>query len=119
MEDIYSNPLVLKVLGGTSLSTENLCATCRNAQMTVGTYSGRRTVRCDANYSHPVELREPMANCNRYSDARRPTIDQMQQIAWELMTNKGGSRIGFRSPEERRRDEYGNNVPPANPGFGR
>jgi hypothetical protein len=105
MEDIFSNSLVLKVLGGTVSSMENMCATCRNASIRVGAYSGRKTVSCLADYYHPIELREPVAQCNRYIDSRRPTIEQMKEIAWELMTNKGGTKIGFRSPEERRQDD--------------
>jgi hypothetical protein len=105
MEDLFSNSLVLKVLGGTVTSTDNMCATCRNAMIRVGAYSGRKSVSCSADYYHPIELREPVAQCNRYVDSRRPTIEQMKEIAWELMTNKGGSKIGFRSPDERRQDE--------------
>lgn len=116
-DNIWTNPLVLKVNGGTPRSDENLCATCRNCHVSRGASTGRTTYRCYANYQHPVNLTEGMAQCSHYLDTRRPTLEQMQEIAWSLMTDKGGRKIGFLSPEELRargRDNY-----PSTPGFGR
>ena len=104
-DNIYSNSLVLKIANGTPRSDENLCRTCRNCQISRGASSGRESYRCFANYNHPVMLREAMCRCSFYSDARRPTLDQMAQIAWSLMTDKGGRSIGFLSPEELRERE--------------
>jgi hypothetical protein len=64
---------------------------------------------------HPMFLRSGMSECNRYDDQRRPAIWEMKEIAWQLMTDKGGKSIGFISAEDLKK----RNMPPPNiPGFG-
>jgi hypothetical protein len=116
LNDTSQTAVVFKVENGTVNSSENLCATCRCATRRTGALSGRITFICEANYQNPVPLREPMARCNRYLDASRPSLQEMREIAWELATTKAGRAIGFISPEEsaRRRQSF----PPSTPGFG-
>jgi hypothetical protein len=57
---------------------------------------------CNAIYNRPTELREPIAHCTAHQDKNQPTLNDMNEIAWSLMTDKGGRKIGFQSPEQRR-----------------
>jgi hypothetical protein len=100
MEDIYANPVVLKIHGGTPRGDRNLCSTCRQCQRTKGMNSGRETALCFASGSQPRRLSEPMVECSSYSDKRTPDLFSMKEIAWSLMTDKGGRKIGFLSPEQ-------------------
>ena len=113
MENVYQNPVVFKIHNGTVRSDTNLCASCRHCHRAVGSSSGRETLRCNLNYTYPITLREPVAHCNAYSNRNLPTLDQMMEIAWTLMTDKGGRKIGFQSPEDRRNDSR----PPGQVGF--
>lgn len=100
MDNAYQ--AAFKILGGTLRGDEDLCRTCRFAHRMRRADTNREEVRCDANYSHPAILRGPVGECNRYNDARIPTLDMMQEIAWSLMTDRGGRKIGFHSPDQLR-----------------
>lgn len=103
MEDVYQNSVVFKVRNGTERGDENLCASCANCHHFREGATGRETVSCHANYQNPMRLRGPIARCNRYIDARRPTLNQMVEIAWQVETSKTGKTIGFISPDDLRR----------------
>lgn len=118
MQDVYNTGVVLKIHAGTEREDFNLCATCRNCHTYIEARTGEKNVRCFANYQHPLRLTGPIARCNLYSDATRPTLDQMQQIAWQLMTNKSNKAIGFLSPEELQLRGTAQ-APASLPGFGR
>lgn len=64
--------------------------------------SGRETVLCNASYQNQVKITEPIAECSNHAEKNRPTLSDMNEIAWTLMTDKGGRKIGFQSPEQRR-----------------
>jgi hypothetical protein len=100
MENIYQNPVVFKIHNGTTRGDINLCTSCRFCHRTVASQSGRETMVCNAN--RPFAIKEPIATCNIYLDRSKPTLHDMQEIAWTLMTDKGGRKIGFQSPEQRR-----------------
>lgn len=99
MDDLWQNPVVMKVHGGTLPSTTNLCLTCSHAHHIQSGRSGHEVIRCMA--SHPaLTLREPVARCTQYYDKTKPSLQAMQEVAWIVMTDKGGRKLGFLSPEE-------------------
>ncbi len=108
MENIYQNLVVFKIHNGTQRSTVSLCVSCRLAHRYVGSQSGRETVRCNANYQHSIEMREPVGQCSVYQNKNLPTLADMNEIAWTLMTDKGGRKLGFQAPD--RRDGQGSPV---------
>lgn len=110
MENVYQNPVVFKIHNGTERSTINLCGSCCHAHRTVAAQTGEERVRCMVAYNAVVQIRGPIAKCNTYSDKNLPTLSDMNEIAWSLMTDKGGRKIGFQSPEQRR-DRDGSNSP--------
>lgn len=96
MSEVFSNPIVLKIHDGTPRSDVNLCPSCRNCHaLTLAT--GQKTLRCNA--SRPFELRQAVVQCSLYSDRMHPTLYDMNEIAWTLMTDKGGRKLGFVAPE--------------------
>lgn len=103
MENIRKSSTVLKIHNGTVRSDVNMCNTCRHAHITVGSLTGKEQYRCT--FDHTIYLSEPMAKCNKYLDNRVPTLIDMQGIAWQLMTDKGGRSIGFLSPDKVREME--------------
>lgn len=101
----YRDPIVFKLQGGTLQSNKNLCATCVNCHRFRGSLTQRESWRCQLSYNRPMVLVEPVGECNRYVDARLPTLDMMKEIAWEVETKRGGKVVGFLSPEDlRKRD---------------
>ena len=101
-----------KVYGGTESECEHLCGTCRMGQRIVE--RSREHVWCQM-FSPPRVIAGVVSQCSQYSDRRFTHVRDLEQIAWEIMTNKGGRMIGFRSPHER---HYGYPTPPiGKPGF--
>jgi hypothetical protein len=98
-DNIYTDNVVIKIQNGTVRSDKNMCSNCRYSHHTIGATTGRETVFCVAVYNHTIRLTEPVAKCNLHSDKTTPTLEQMNDIAWTLMTNKQ-KVLGFLSPEE-------------------
>lgn len=91
----------LKVLGGTTKGSENLCRTCRYGQVARGT-NNEEYVNCqrfDRSFTFQV------AECNQYENKNTPTLYEMEEIAWRVVT-KGSRVLGFVDAKEwAKRDE--------------
>lgn len=85
--------IVLKIQNGTTSGSVNLCRTCRQAHVVRGT-NNQQFVTCTAG-ANPVRLDFEVAECNRYFNATQPTLYEMEEIAWRLVTKKAGRDIGF------------------------
>lgn len=116
MENIYHNPVVLKVENGTQRSDVNLCLSCRAALHVRAAQSSNEFLLCSASGNPPMRLREPVGQCSHYQDKSKPSLYDMREVAWLVMTDKGGRSIGFLSPEELRQREQ--DSPPAAPAHG-
>ena len=117
MDNVFQNPVVLKVHNGTLRGGSNLCLTCRYAHHSQSALSGKERILCTA-MSPAMPLNEPVARCSSYLDRSRPSLIDMQEIAWSLQTDKVGRSIGFLSPDDLRRRGEGWSQPPTAPGFG-
>ena len=110
MQDIFQNNVVLKIHGGTDHEDYNLCATCQNCHKYRESRTGEDVVICNLNTSKPMRMRGEVSRCNSYVDARRPSLSQMRDIAWQVVTHRHNKTIGFISPEEyfrKRKEEQG------------
>ena len=96
--DLYQNATVIKIQNGTDREDSNLCGSCRYSHIYTEAARGEKTVLC--RYDRPIQMRGPISACNKHSDKNRPSLDDMNEIAWQLQTNKGGRSLGFLSPEE-------------------
>lgn len=111
MDNIFQNPIVDKIHNGTLRSDVNLCLSCRLAVHTKSAVSGRETMTCQAVYSAPRTMTGPVGFCTAYLDRTKPTLQDMNEVAWLVMTDKGGRKIGFLSPEELRERSSGAPTP--------
>lgn len=104
--------ILLKIQNGTTKGGGNLCRTCRNAHVIRGV-NNQQIVRCSAGVD-VVTLRFEVAECNRYHSAGEPSLYEMEEIAWRLITKKGGRAYGFVDADEFKKRES-RNSPPSGP----
>jgi hypothetical protein len=83
-----------KVYGGTPVGNESPCNSCANAQIIQGYSESERIVFCDA--THPT-IRVPFSvrQCSMYEDKRLPDVEDLEEIAWPLISKSAGHRAGF------------------------
>ena len=103
-----------KIQQGTMRGDTDLCVTCRNALITKTT-EGVESRLCRANFYSPIQMKTRVAECNNYSNRREITIEAFQQIAWDLTPPSSKGKLGFVTPEDRKKS--GLNPPPLQPGI--
>ena len=83
-----------KVYGGTPEGSESRCDTCANARIIQGYSESERIVFCDATYP---TMRVPFSvrQCSMYEDKRLPDVEDLEEIAWPLISKSAGHRAGF------------------------
>lgn len=94
------NETVIKIQEGTAKSDSDLCSTCRNCQR-IRNVNGIEKRLCHYPM-RPMELTVRVDTCSTYSDRRLPHLSDFQEIAWEISI-QGNRKIGFISPEDRRK----------------
>jgi hypothetical protein len=82
------------VYGGTKVGTESLCDSCVYVRMIKGYAESERITICDRLFE-PMRIPFKVSECSDYSDKRLPAVEDMEQIAWMLVTNKPGRPVGF------------------------
>ena len=87
-------PLV-KIQAGTRSDGTRLCDTCHSGTIMRGAADSDETVYCSQINQRLVPTR--VVECNRYQDRTKPTLWDMEQIAWILVTRGAGKQIGFMS----------------------
>jgi hypothetical protein len=103
-------PLGVKFkMQGQTISGTPLCRSCRNATYIQGESASQRSLHCnrvkhpDKQWGLPYEAYE----CSQYDDKRLPSRDSMEATAWILRSDGMTKKIGFISPEQRRKNgEY-------------
>jgi hypothetical protein len=102
----FTSGLVLKIHNGTVRGGRSLCCSCKSAHRIVGT-GCQSLIRCAELSRGSQQLIDfDVAECNRYSSATQVSLDDMEEIAWRLVTHKSGHRIGFVDPAQFRRMEW-------------
>lgn len=96
--------IVVKIENGTTVGSKNLCKTCRNSTVVRG-HNNKELIRCGA-----LEQMVPftVAECSSHSDKNTPTLYDMEEVAWRLITTKKNGNVGFvdaREFERRQRTE--------------
>lgn len=86
--------VTVKVKNGTPKGSENLCVTCREAQIIRGYSESQVQFFCGAYYPRQ-RVRFPVLECSAYDDKRIASKCDMEKIAWILLTKKAGRSIGF------------------------
>ena len=87
-----------KVYGGRK-TAPILSATPVYVRMIKGYAESERTTICDRLFD-PMRIPFKVSECSDYSDKRLPAVEDMEEIAWMLVTNKPGRPVGFVSAAE-------------------
>ena len=86
----------VRIRGGTVNHGEpSLCLTCRYATIVKGRALGDEIVSCGQLRLAGPRIPFPVSSCTSYSDARQPTLWQMEEIAWVLRSNPKRNTVGF------------------------
>lgn len=79
--------------------TGSVCDTCRYAHILRGK-TGQQVVFCGQIHDY---LAFPVEDCSTYSDKRKPSVYEMEELAWVLITEaRHGRNVGFISPKDRK-----------------
>jgi hypothetical protein len=97
-------PMDVRIKNGTPMHGESLCETCVHAHLVKGFRESEQLVVCQACYPErtvPFRVRE----CSGYTQVKRQTLKQMEEIAWVLDPKGNKRRAGFVPASELRKDE--------------
>jgi hypothetical protein len=86
--------ITIKIKSGTPAGAQTLCTTCRWAHIVKGFCASQERICCRWLTYDPV-VSFPVSECSSYDDKRIPSVRDMEQIAWILLTKKTGRHIGF------------------------
>ncbi len=76
------------------MGNESRCNTCANAQIIQGYSESERIVFCDATYP-TIRVPFSVRQCSMYEDKRLPDVEDLEEIAWPLISKSAGHRAGF------------------------
>lgn len=113
MSEYEANRIQTKVLGGTPKS-HHICRSCTHSIIRRGVGGQEDLQVCQ--YISQVSggrlgrITGPISECSTYYPSGIPTLHDLNQIAWELSIK--GTKIGFITPEDRRKAGIGFDGPP-------
>ena len=88
--------MYVKIRGGTVDHGEPpLCQSCRNATIVKGTSQKHEIVDCRRLSDGPGRITFGVTSCSTYSDRRRPSLDEMEDIACVLRSDAKRNQVGF------------------------
>ena len=86
----------VKIKGGTARHDEaSLCLTCRYATIVRGPSLGDEIIECAQLSTAHKRIAFPVVACSDYSDRRRASLREMEEIAWVLRSDTRKGEIGF------------------------
>lgn len=98
----------VKIRGGTANHGEpSLCLTCRWATVIKGIALREEVIECGQLSSDHNRITFPVTFCTGYVDRRRPSLREMEDMAWVLRSDPKRNQIGFvRAAELRLKDRF-------------
>ena len=81
--------------GTVTNSGTSLCETCRWATIVRGARLSDEIVSCGRMAEGRTRITFPVASCTAFSDRRLTSLQDMEDIAWVLRSDKRGKHIGF------------------------
>jgi hypothetical protein len=72
-----------------------LCPTCRYATIVRGSRLNDEIVECSQLMGRAARINFAVVRCSSYSDRRRPSIREMEEIAWILRSDERRKTVGF------------------------
>lgn len=96
----------IQVRGGTAdHSGRSLCESCRWSTVIRGVRLADEIVECSQLSYTNQRIPFPVASCSGYSQRHRPTLREMEEIAWVLKSDPRRNQIGFVHPNKLTEDE--------------
>ena len=86
--------VTIKVKDGAPHGSGTLCSTCRWAQIVKGRSVSQLQILCTRLYPDR-SVHFPVSECSTYDDKRIASKQDMEKIAWILLTKTSGRSIGF------------------------
>lgn len=96
-----ANKFILRMKDMTAQSDKDLCPTCTNIYERQDR-SG--VVRMCTAVSRDVPVLGRVVDCTDYYPKNLPSLRSMGAIAWEITTSKKSGKVGFITPEDRRKN---------------
>ena len=86
----------IKVQGGTiDHGQRSLCETCRWSTIIRGPKLGDQIVECSRLSFENQRVPFPVTSCSSYGDRSRPSLREMEEIAWILRSDPLRNQVGF------------------------
>ncbi len=83
----------VKIRGGTVARGDSpLCQTCRYATIVKGVKLRDELIECQELAFGRQRITFPVTDCSSYSDRRRASLREMEEIAWVLRTDASETR---------------------------
>jgi hypothetical protein len=92
----------IKVKSGTPVSGTPLCYSCEWSHVMKGFRDSDEVIRCRRLYPEII-VPFPVRECSAYSDRTMGDRDEMERIAWILLSNRIQRKVGFVKADEFRR----------------
>lgn len=83
-----------RVYGGTPVGNESRCETCTHARIIQGYAESEQIVFCNSLWD-PIRIPFKVRQCSSYEDKRLPDVDDLEEIAWPLVSKSAGRSAGF------------------------
>lgn len=114
MSEIFRQQIVFQMQNGTPRGDVHLCPSCAACLVRRGVNSAEDLQICatigQMTGGRRGVIEGPVARCSYYYPKNLPSLNELQEIAWELSFNN--RKVGFITPEDRRRAGIGFNLPP-------
>jgi hypothetical protein len=86
----------ISVKGGTAdHGRASLCESCRSSTIVRGARLGEEIVECARLSFENARVPFPVVSCSDYSDRSRPSLREMEEIAWVLKSDPRRGQVGF------------------------
>ena len=96
----------ISVRGGTANGGEpSLCLSCRWATIVKGSKLHEEIIECGELFGGRNRITFPVTSCTAYSDRRRASLRDMEEIAWVLRSDPRRKDVGFVPARGRRAKE--------------
>lgn len=92
------------VESGTPIHGKSLCESCYCAHIMKGDAESEKITLCNASYNKPIEVPfRKITECSKYEERGKPSLFEMQKVAYVMITDPRGKPIGFKSNLEFRK----------------
>lgn len=79
---------------------DGLCASCAEGQIVEFANGATETYCHELGVHQPFRILRPVSRCSHFLHMASPTKYEMEKIAWELKTDRGGKVLGFAPPKK-------------------